>query len=486
MRRHAPRAFDMIFLSWLMVVILLRFTVNCLLAARLLANGPSGAGQAVAEFSMLHFLAIVFLLPLLSSILSLGGAGLDRKRLVLGGTSFRSLALVELAGLAAHPITWVSLLFAVPAVVPLANLPAPGASLAALIPVSLAALLAARALGGVLSLGRTAHRLSGALRFVVAGTLLAILFSNPDFQWEPGGVRIFLFQHPALLMDGAGRGILGLFRPWCPSVWVFRGWVAPCAGLLAATLVLFVLSLKGTYHAAGEAAPSRRRRMGERPRARGLAAVIYRHELRYFAASPGGLAALGAGLMAGVWLIAARQPSVNITLLGGLLALAAGFTCSSNTFGHDGHALRRYALLGPDWGTIFAAKNRAWLTVMGLPVLVLAAADAARVSLSSGLSLLPGAGLVLVLSIVWGNLSSALLPSKNGLAQPKAFVNQAGPFALFAVPLAIHSMVAPFGSPGFAIATSICLAAALVVYVFLMRRISRGFDAEVERVLARF
>ena len=74
MRHHAPRTVDMLFLSWLVIVILIRFMVNCLLAARLLTHGPSGVGQAITEFSMLHFSVIAFLLPLLSSIRSFSKA----------------------------------------------------------------------------------------------------------------------------------------------------------------------------------------------------------------------------------------------------------------------------------------------------------------------------------------------------------------------------------------------------------------------------
>ena len=205
MRRRAPRTADMIFLSWLMIAILVRFTVNCLLAARLLTHGASGVGQAITEFSMLHFWVIVFLLPLLSSTLTLGAAGLNRKRLLLGGISLGSVTLVEIAGIIAHPFTWIVLLFVLPAAIPLAMLPSAGPSLAALAASSVAALLAAHALGNVLSASRTAHRIAGAFRLIFTGALLAILFSNPDFQWTAQSVRISFFQHPILLTDEAGR-----------------------------------------------------------------------------------------------------------------------------------------------------------------------------------------------------------------------------------------------------------------------------------------
>jgi hypothetical protein len=317
-------------------------------------------------------------------------------------------------------------------------------------------------------------------------TLLGILLSNADFQWASGPVRLFLFQHPILLVDDTGQGLLRVFRPWSPSVWVFQGWVVPTIGSMIAASGLYVLSLQGLYNTAGEAASPRRGRMSEHAMGTGMAAVVYRHELRYLAGSLGGLAAIAAGIAAGVWLLAAREPSMNIALLGGFLALAAGFAYPSNTFGHDGHALRRYALLGPDWGIVFSAKNRAWLTVMGLSLVLPIAADAARISASSAVSLFLSAGLILALSVVWGNISSVLLPSRIGSGQANAFVNQAAPFVLSALPFGIHATVAPFGSFGFDTAVCICLAAASTLYVFLLRRISRAFDAEVERVLARF
>ena len=486
MRRHAPRTADMLFLSWLVVVILVRFTVNCLLAARLLAHDPSAVGQAITEFTLLHFAVIVLLFPLLSSLLSLGAAGLDRKRVMLCGIPLGSVALVELVGIVAHPVTWISLFVAIPAAIPLALLPSAGPSIVALIAVSFAALLSAHALGNVLSTSKAAHRISGAFRFILTGALLGILFSNADFQWASGQVRIFLFQHPALLIDDAGSGLLTFLRPWSPSVWIFQGWVVPCLASMIAALGLYVLSLRGMYSPAGETASPRQRRMNGRAGGRGIAAVVYRHELRYFARSLGGAVAIGAGVAAGAWLFAAKEPSINIALLGGFFALAAGFTYPSNAFGHDGHALRRYALLGPDWAMVFAAKNRAWLTIMGESVLLPVAAAAARVSPSSALSLLLSVGLVLALSTVWGNVSSVLLPSRIGSGQARAFVNQAAPFALCVLPLGIHRTVAPFGSFGYDMAVCACLAAAAALYVLLLRRLSRAFDMEIESVLARF
>ena len=195
---------------------------------------------------------------------------------------------------------------------------------------------------------------------------------------------------------------------------------------------------------------------------------------------------MGAGIAAGVWLASTREPSTAIALLGGFLSLAAVFAYPASTFGHDGHALRRYALLGPDWGLVFAAKNRAWLTVMGVSLLLPVGFDAVCVSVSSGVSLFLSAGLVLALSIVWGNVSSVLLPSRFGTGQAPPFVNQAAPFVLCALPFGIHTNVAAFGSLGFDIAVCICLAAAAVFYALLLRRISRAFDSDVENVLARF
>ena len=486
MRHRAPRAADMLLYSWLLIVVLIRFLVNCLLAARQLAYGQPGVGQAIVEFSMLHFLVIAFLLPLLSSTLSLGAAGLDRKRLTLLGISPGSVTLVELAGILTYPVTWISVLFAAAAAVPLASAGAPGASIIALIAVFFAALLAAHALGNVLSASRKAHRISGTFRFVFTGALLGMVIANADFQWDSGTIRIFLFQHPTLLTDDAGRGLLTLFRPWSPSVWIFRGWVLPSVALMIATFGIYHLSLRGMYNAAGEVTPSRRRRAGGRVRGTGMAAVVYRHELRYLAGSLRGFGGIAAGISAGAWLFAAGEPTVAIALLGCFLALAASFSYPSNTFGHDGHALRRYALLGPDWGTVFAAKNRAWLTVMGLSVLLPIAAAAVRVSVSSAASLLLSACLVLAISVVWGNISSVLLPSRTGSVQGAAFVNQAAPFALCALLLGIHMTVAPFGSFGFDIFVCVCLAAAAVLYALLLRRISRAFDADVESVLARF
>ncbi len=247
-----------------------------------------------------------------------------------------------------------------------------------------------------------------------------------------------------------------------------------------------MLSLRGMYDAAGEVTRARRRRVSTGAQGSSMAAVVFRHELRYLAGSLGGLAAVAAGIATGAWLLAAREPSVAIAILGCFLGLAAGFFYPSNTFGHDGHALRRYALLGPDWGRVFAAKNRAWLALMGLSVLLPIAASALRVSAAAAVSLFLCAGLVLALAVIWGNVSSVLLPSRAGSGRGNAFVNQLAPFVLCSVPFGVHATVAPFGSSGFDAALCALLAAAAVLYALLLRRISHAFDSDVENVLARF
>lgn len=497
MKLRAPRTGDMLLYVWLVIVILIRFTLNCILAERELTRGSHSVGLAIAEFTMLHFLLVVFLLTFLSSTLSLGASGLDRKRLALLGVPFPSLVFAELSNIFTHPMTGVVFLFIIPGAVPLLALAHPGACVLSLLAAFLGALLLAFGLGHALSLNRTAHRLAGAFRFVFIIGLLGLLLSNFDFQWNGGPIRIFVFEHPILLLNDAGQGLLPVFRAWSPSVWIFRGWLLPCIGLAAAALVIFVFSLRGMYDAAGEAAPSRRARASRQPAAGqpvdgapagrgGISAVLYRHELKRLASAPGSIACMAAGIGSAAWLLAAEEPTLGITILGCILALLTTFSSPVNIFGHDGQALRRYALLCPRWSTVFWAMNRSWLTVMAGALIAPVAATAIRVSVTAAASLLLCIGLVLLVTLVWGNFSSLLLPFAHGALQGAAFINQIAPFAICGLPLAIHRMVAPFGSFGFDAALFMCIGAAGALLAVFLNRVSRTFDAEVESVLERF
>lgn len=128
MKLRSPRSADMMLQAWLMVAVFARFAANCALSWRELARGTPAVGNALAEFSMLHFLLVAFLLSFLSSVLSLGAAGLDRRRLALCGVRVSLFLPAELVTLVTWPMTFVIAAFLVPAAFPLLRLVRPGAA----------------------------------------------------------------------------------------------------------------------------------------------------------------------------------------------------------------------------------------------------------------------------------------------------------------------------------------------------------------------
>jgi hypothetical protein len=198
------------------------------------------------------------------------------------------------------------------------------------------------------------------------------------------------------------------------------------------------------------------------------------------------------------WQLAGREPTIGIPILGGFLVLLTGFSYISNIFGRDGQALRRYALLSVDWSAVFAAKDLAWLAVTGGTVAPLVLAAALRSQARDTLSFTLAACMVVVLTVVWGNLGSILFPADRSraraatraaaqtAAQGPAFANQVAPFVLCGLPLAIHRTVAPFGSLAFDAVAVLCSAAGLALWYAFLRRVVRAFDVELESVLDRF
>jgi hypothetical protein len=164
-------------------------------------------------------------------------------------------------------------------------------------------------------------------------------------------------------------------------------------------------------------------------------------------------------------------------------------------FGQDGGAVRRYALAGVPWKTVFEAKNAAWLTVSGLWCVPLAVALALRVTPGAALSFVLSAVLFMTLSVTWGNVSSILFPAgilagaRAGEARSapagQPFVNQAAPFVICGLVLALHRNVGSFGSASFDLAAAACVLAAVILRAVFLRRVSLGFDRELEILLER-
>jgi hypothetical protein len=221
-------------------------------------------------------------------------------------------------------------------------------------------------------------------------------------------------------------------------------------------------------------------------------------EVRLHALSTAGLAAAACAAGFTAWLGAAVHPSTGIALLGGVAVLLPGFSRAVNIFGQDGGAIRRYALAGVPWRSVFEARNAAWLTVSSLGCVPLAVALAVRVGTAAALSFGLSAILFMALAVAWGNLSSIIFAAARhgrdggaggatgdaaGAGPP--FVNQAAPFIFCGLILILHVNVGPFGSAPFDLAAAACTVGAVASRAVFLRRVSRSFDQELEMLLER-
>ena len=379
--------------------------------------------------------------------------------------------------------------FLVPAAFVAARLPHPGAAAAGLVLAFFSALLLGALLGVAVTLLRAWRRLGGGFRFIFVAALIGMVLSNVDFAWSASEVRILVFRQPVLLGDASGAGLLGVLSGWGPWSWIVDGRWFPCAVLALVSLAACATGAGRAFVRAGAIDPSTETAPGRALRARGGRATLVSGELRRIAFSGVGAAAAVTGFGGASWLAATAQPVAGIPLLAGFLLLAAGLGTAVNVFGADGGAVRRYALAGHPWHRTYVAKNAAWLVVMGAGCVPLLVTAAFRLGAAQALSVLAVFVLGLVASVAWGNLSSLVFAAP--VARTRApregppFVNQAAPFALAAVMLGVHDMVAPFGTPGF-IATVFGLAvAAALMAVLYLRRVARAFDGEVEGLLER-
>jgi hypothetical protein len=496
LKRQTLRAADMLFAGWATLVVLIRFALNCALAVRELRGGSRAVGLALAEFCSLHALGVAVLLSFLGSSLSLGTATLDRRRLLLSSVPFPALFLAEIAGLFAGPASALGIAFIVPMVAALLLLPQPIVALFAFLACFAAAIALGGALSTAVSLGPRGLRPAGLVRGAFAAALVALVLANFDFQWKAGPVSLFVFTKRTLLDDGAGQGLLAILRPWSPSAWISASGISAVPGLLAsaalagASVALFGLLLSLSMRAAGHSPVLVRgssRPRTRRPSSSSLFAALFSHELGLLASR--GATRVGALAAAGfaAWTLASREASMNIPLLGAIVALAALFPYASNLFGADGQALRRYVLLSPDWGAVFAARNAASLTASAALLAPLTVAAAVRISLSAAVAFALCAALVAMLHILWGNFSSMLLPSIAGRtgARPPGFANQIALFAAWGLPLALDRSLARFGTRMFDAAAGAGLLACCLLYGIMLRRVREHFAKEVEGVLAR-
>ena len=421
--------------------------------------------------------------------------GLDRRRLILTPASFTSLYLAELAGLLSSPVSAIVAAFIVPAVLPLAFLPHPALAIPSFLLCFAAAILVGSALSTLLSTGPRSAGIAAPFRIAFAAVMIGLVLANFDFQWKDGRVSLFVFMQRSLLDDGAGSGLLPLLRPWSPSAWIAARGLSGWAGLLlsaalAVAAAAFLALAMRTALAAAAAGPresslSARRRSGPVPRGT-PGAVLLAHELRRL--SSRGPTRFGAAAAVGVaaWTLLARDVSASMPMFGVVIALAALFSFASNIFGPDGPALRRYLMLSPDWGAVFASRNGAYGVTAAAFLLPLAAAAAIRISPGAAACVLLTGLLVAMIHCLWGNVSSMLLPSAEAgpRARAPAFANQVALLAAWAIPFALHRSLR-FGTPAYALAAGGCLLGAAILYAVMLARVRGHFAEDAEAVLAR-
>jgi hypothetical protein len=512
LKEQTIRKGDMIFAAWMFAVIFIRFAANCSLAVRELSAGSRVAGLAIAEFSMLHLLVVVFITVFLVSSLSLGAMSMNRRRLGSSPAPFSSLFFAELGGLFANPMGWIVVPFLAPAVLPLFFISHPLSAVLTLLASFLASYIAGWAASTAFSLLPGARALSHFLRIAFAAVMLGLVAANFDFHWSDGAVTLLVFQRPTLLTDG-GRGFLSNLRPWSPSAWIMaagdeRGRALRplfALGVAAAALAASALLARRALSAPPrnrESAPAlrawglpwRRRGMGRFPRTprwKGSLGILFSHERAYLAGAAGARLALLAGIGFSLWLVFSREPTVNIAILGAAIAFIASFSYPSNVFGHDGGAVRRYALFSLDWGKLFIAKNLAYLASTAVPMALLVLATGLRTTARYAVGLAMTAAVLSALVILWGNVSSILVPQASRRVESKTadrggvFVNQLFPIVVWAVPFLVNRSIAPFGSASYDAAMAGCLIASGAAYRFLVKRISVRFDEDVESIMER-
>ena len=300
-------------------------------------------------------------------------------------------------------------------------------------------------------------------------------------------MHIFVFQSRFLLYDGVGHGILAGLRPWSPSSWIMgsRPWLGALASAmyLAVAAGLLSLSFARSLRGEGRVPEVRFAPRSHRGRAGGIRGILLSHEIGLLTRTTGVRLGALASVGFGAWLLFARETSPLMPLLGAVIVLALGFPYAANVFGHDGHALRRYILLSPDWAGIFAAKNISFGLVTAAELAPLAAASFARLSILTALSVLGSSVLVMVLLVLWGNISSMLFPSA-GPGQG-AFMNEIIPIAAWGAPLVIHRSVSGSDHRCTWQRLQPVVLACVALYRVMVGRIASHFEEEAGAVLER-
>jgi hypothetical protein len=492
LKEYMMRRGDILVAAWLSAVLLVRFTVNAVFAARTLAAGSLSAGHAICRFCTFNVLLDGFLLSFLFSMLAAGPIGLERRRIGLSPAPFPAFFLSQLAVMAANPMSWTVAPLLLPAILPLARMPDPAAGIATLILGFAGVFMLAWALGSAVSLLPAAAKAGGLFRVAFPVLLAALVLANFSFKIEGGAVILSAFQKAMPLGDGGVFG--GKGTPWA---WVMSAALgsSPAPRLLAAgasaaaALCLYALLLRLSLlriHGALHPRAARFIRV-DRARAGTLSRLLFFKESSESLCSARALVAAAAGIGTAVWLLASKEVVPILPLLGAFVVLTSAFPAASNSFGADGAAVKRYMLAATDWGRLLMARNLTYACTVFLPIVVIALAACIRVSSAQGLALLLTAAFLLLVQLCWGNLSSILLPAAS--ASPSrgtenGFVNQVFPVLIWGIPLLVNGS-APYGSVPYTAVMAGMLAAAGVTYVVLMRAISRRFVSEVEKMLER-
>lgn len=497
-KRQTARKGQLYVAAWLTLVMFIRLLVNDIDCARQIRIGSPGVGLALFQFSILHTVAVIFLFTFSVYALSLESILTDRTRVLCSPLPRWKLAVANLLSCFFNSIGLNNLAFAIPAFIPLLFLKNPISAIIALASIIVSAYLLAILLAVTISRLPGATQVAGLFKVIFLIVMIAMVFANPSYRFGSDHASVILFGSTTVkLFDIGARVAIPLGGRLSPTSWVIQAttfqesprWTILCAALATilalATIFTTIFDVRASSHH-----PTRARR-GRSPFSienhSAMASMLIK-ELRYLELTNKHIQTFTISILFTA-LCFTSEGALIVPLLGALLIVAVSSSYAFNVFGHDGAALLRYAMRAPDWGDIMRTRDAAYGILVGLSVLPLLIATFIRFGFVAALSFFTAVSVVVISVVLVGNIISIALPVATKFpidsTRGEPLLNQILPLLIWAIPLAIHSYAAPFGTAGFVAVAFVLLVLLCVLYHLSIRRIRAALPGDIYEVIER-
>jgi hypothetical protein len=476
-RIPAGRKIEMGFYSYFIVVAFIRLLVNLCFNYTSVNNHSADIVNSILEFNIYHFLLIMFIINFFFRILSDKNTNLNIKRFCVLPLSPAKFFIYEISGSMFNPVVWIIFIFFIPVLVFIVLISGSVFTVLSFILSSVFIYFLSWFLSILFIRSRLISIVSWIVKPLLSFLLIIMFISNFDFIIREKTLSVLVYTLPVKLtgfnglLPGKMSPVTGImYLPDTAGRVIFLSvmFTAVFLQIIACFTAFKRINMKfniikpgtGKYY---------------REISGGPGWIIFRKELKYIINRPGFISGFVISIIFAVYIFLDNSSFRILPFTALFFLLAVNFRFQSNIFGHEGAAVIRYYFASYDSGRLFLEKNAVFAAVFFVHSFPVITASFLHYKWIFGAAFFFTAVLMVLLLLLYGNVSSVFLPYNIDSNQGGYIINNLFFCSVWLLPHFISKHTDGYTAPAYFIISAVIIVLLLTFYFIMLKRIKKYF-----------